>query len=73
MIPLTNRAVLDFLKKWKINRKHIASLIGMSPATFQHKFEQKPDYYKFNDPELLQLRQVLTEMERDLKNIKKEI
>lgn len=57
--------VQDVIIKWKLNRAHLASKLGMLKGTFNNKLN--PEHpTKFTNEELFQLKQVLIELYNDL-------
>lgn len=71
MQPLTSQAIIELIKKWKLNRPLLAQLIGMPLGTFQNKIT-RPEKYKFSNPELRTLRQILRDYSNAIEDIDQE-
>lgn len=60
--------VADLIEKWKLNKGHLASKMGMKKGTFNNKLNPKHPT-QFRTGEKIKLRDILIEMKQDLDTI----
>jgi hypothetical protein len=64
---LTPQPTLQTLiKRWKLNKELLSSLMKMPVGTFKHKFNETNGKYHFTDNEREQLLAVLRELSTDI-------
>ena len=60
--------ITEIIKKWKINKAHLASKLGLQRAAFQNKLDPN-NSASFTEDEMVLLRCALIELRNDLEAV----
>ena len=60
--------IQEIITKWKLNKHHLASKMGMLRGTFNNKLNPI-NKTQFTEKEMIQLKQLLIELRTDLEDV----